>query len=69
MFVGTLVHELLQNCLVRKCETKEHIAEQVELLLKSPSMQTDMLSLGISEDEIRREIDPFLPHTLFFIER
>lgn len=69
MFVGTLVHELLQNCLVHKCETKEQIADQVEVLLKSPNMQTDMLTLGIVEDEIRRELDPFLPHILFFIER
>ena len=69
MFVGTLVHELLQNCLVSQCKCKEEITEQVELLLKTSDMKTGMLSLGISEEEIRRELEPFLPHILFFIEK
>ena len=69
MFVGTLVHELLQNCLVNKCKNQEDISEQVNLILRSPDMVTGMLSLGISEEEIRRELEPFQPHILYFIEK
>ena len=69
MFVGTLVHELLQACLTRQCKTMEDIQMQVEECLKSPDIQNGMLLLGVQEEEIRRELEPFLPHIHFFIQR
>ena len=47
----------------------EDIQMQVEECLKSPDIQNGMLLLGVQEEEIRRELEPFLPHIHFFIQR
>lgn len=69
MFVGTLVHVLLQECLKAKVRTREDISGQIDRMLKLTSLRLDMLNLDLKEADVKLEIEPFLPHILYFIER
>ena len=69
MFVGTLVHVLLQECLKAKARTREDISSQIERTLQLTSLRLDMLNLNLSEADVKLEIEPFLPHILYFIDR
>ena len=69
MFVGTLVHVLLQECLRFESRSAEDVAHQFERVLKMSNIRLDMLGLGMSEKDVRQEVDPFVPHVVFFIER
>jgi DNA replication ATP-dependent helicase Dna2 len=69
MFVGTLVHELLQECLRIKADTTAAINERLEHIMRQKTFLTDMLRLEISSAELRKEVEPFLPHILYFIDR
>lgn len=69
MFVGTLVHELLQTCLRERVDSAEKIEKQLDILLQKQSLMQDMISLEMSLNDVRNEVDPFLPHILFFIKR
>ena len=69
MFVGTLVHILLQECLKAAARSREDISGQIERMLQLTSLRLDMLNLNLNEADVKLEIEPFLPHILYFIER
>eukprot|EP00094_Tigriopus_californicus_P009570 TCALIF_09226-PA protein Name:"Similar to Dna2 DNA replication ATP-dependent helicase/nuclease DNA2 (Mus musculus)" AED:0.03 eAED:0.03 QI:0/0.66/0.5/0.75/1/1/4/36/1063 len=69
MFIGTLVHELLQICLARQAQTRAAIDEQLRLVLQSPAILRDMLLLSMTLYEVRQEVELFLPHILYFTEK
>lgn len=69
MFIGTLIHELLQICLDRQAQTRPEIEEQVRLVLQRPAILRDMLLLQMTRHEVRQEVDLFLPHILYFTEK
>ncbi len=69
MFIGTLVHELLQESLKEKAESRQHLEDLLSRSLRRPSVLHDLLTLKMSEEEIRREVEAFLPHILYFTER
>ena len=69
MFVGTLLHDVLQTSLKNNVKSLEGIQNELDASLKSPSVIQDMLTLKLNSDEIRKEVDPFLVHILFFIEK
>ena len=68
MLIGTLVHELLQESLKNGLRNQEQIANQLETCLKQSDVLKNLLSLTMSQEEIRKEIEPFLPHVNFFVE-
>ena len=69
MLIGTLVHELLQECLRNGSRDSQDVANQLEACLSKSSVIRDSLTLDVSKDEMRKEIEPFLPHVLFFISK
>ncbi len=69
MFIGTLVHELLQESLREKAESRQQVEELVSSSLKRKTVLQDLLFLNMAEDELRKEVEAFLPHILYFTER
>ena len=69
MFVGTLVHVLLQECLRFESRSAEDVNLQLERVLKMSNIRQDMLGLDMNESDVRQEVEPFLPHIVFFIEK
>lgn len=69
MLIGTLVHELLQECLKNRRRGLQEIRAQLDAVLTSPPILKDAISLDLTEDMIRFEVEPFLPHIEFFIQR
>ena len=69
MFIGTLVHELLQASLKAQAQTLGQVEAHLETILATRSIMTDLLNLKISVEEARKEVEPFLPHIHFFTER
>ena len=69
MFVGTVVHQLLQACLQNRAQTWTDVQREMEACLQTPDVRKALLDLNLKEDELRREIEPFLPHVVFFIDK
>ena len=69
MLTGTLVHELLQESLKQNHRSFDQISRQLENCLESNKILKDLLLLKMSKEEIQKEVEPFLPHILFFIEK
>lgn len=70
MFIGTLVHELLQASLRAKASSLSEVKKVLlEDVLKQRRMMQDLLGLGMTSEEAVFEVDPFLPHIVFFIEK
>ena len=69
MFVGTLVHVLLQECLRFEARSQSDVSFQFDRIMRLPNIRQDMLVLNMTEDDVKLEVDPFLPHVVFFIER
>ena len=68
MLIGTLVHELLQESLKNGLRSQEEIKQQLETCLKESGVLKSLLGLSMSQEEIRKEVEPFLPHIVFFVE-
>lgn len=68
MFVGTLVHELLQECVKSRIVSFADIMAKFENILCRNSYLNDMITLNISQNELKKEVEPFLPHVIYFIE-
>jgi hypothetical protein len=49
--------------------SKEDVQIQFENVIKMPSIRQEMLMLGMNESDLKQEVEPFLPHIVFFIER
>ncbi len=69
MFVGTLVHELLQEGLKARAASKEQLESILSDILAKVNILQDLLTLGMSEADIRQEVEPFLPHILYFTDK
>ena len=69
MLIGTLVHELLQESLKRNLRSPVQVAHQLESCLESDKILKELLLLNMTKDEIYKEVEPFLPHIMFFIEK
>ena len=68
MLIGTLVHELLQESLRNGLRSQKEVQQQLETCLQQSSTLKSLLGLTMSQDEIRKEVEPFLPHIVFFVE-
>ena len=69
MLIGTLVHELLQESLRCNFRTQEAIVAQLEKSLSSSPILKSLLALNMSQMEMRKEVEPFLPHIQYFTEK
>ena len=69
MFVGTLAHSLLQESLRTMARTREEVGAVLEAELGRGAVARDLLALGMSREEARREVEPFLPHVIYFTEK
>lgn len=69
MHVGTLVHEMLQTILRKKVATLEGIKSVCDDILKTPQTIYSLYSCNMTEEEIRKEIDPFIPKLYNFVQR
>ena len=69
MFIGTLVHELLQDCLKYNVHNAEDVRRQFQEILGRKAIMQDLLLLKMSIPEVTQEVEPFLPHIHFFTEK
>ena len=69
MFLGTLVHELLQACLRTKAESAAAVRACFAEIVARKAILQDLLTLGMSVRDVTNEVEPFLPHILFFTEK
>ncbi len=69
MLVGTLVHMLLQETLRHGLRSKEDVAKQLDKCLEDGDVIKSLVSLGMSHQNMRTEMEPFLPHVLYFVEK
>ena len=68
MFVGTLVHELLQTCVKSRIADLADVKAKFESILSQTSNLNDMMLLNVSKNELLKEVEPFLPHVIYFIK-
>ena len=68
MLIGTLVHELLQESLRNGLRSQKEVQQQLETCLQQSYTLKSLMGLTMSQDEIRKEVEPFLPHIVFFVE-
>ena len=69
MLIGTLVHELLQESLRQDLRTTEAISAQLEKCLCQGPILKSLLALNMNQMEMRKEVEPFLPHIKYFTEK
>ena len=69
MLIGTAVHELLQEAVRNKCYSKQSILAQLDKIMTAPKMISDILSLGLHEGDIRKEVQEFIIHIQYFVRK
>merc|ERR1719369_1329407 len=69
MLIGTLVHELLQEVLREQKFKRPDILHILDRLLKAQRMVEDMCAQGISDGDMRKEVEPFIGHIQYFVRR
>ena len=69
MLIGTAVHELLQESVRQKCYTRQAITAIIDTIMTTPRMISDILSLGLYEADIRKEVLEFVGHIQYFVKR
>ena len=69
MLIGTAVHELLQEAVRHKCYSKQSILAQLDKIMTAPKMISDILSLGLHEGDIRKEVQEFIIHIQYFVRK
>ena len=70
MFIGTVLHELLQIAVKLKVDTLEKIKAIIaDDILKMSEIRLDLATLKMTETELYQELDPFIPHIHFFIQK
>ena len=69
MLIGTAVHELLQETVRNKCYKKESILAVLDQIMSAPRMISDILSLGLQEGDIRKEVQEFVIHIQYFVRK
>ena len=69
MLIGTAVHELLQEAVRNKCYSKQSILAVLDKIMTAPKMISDILSLGLHEGDIRKEVQEFIIHIQYFVRK
>lgn len=69
MNIGTLVHEMLQTILRKKVTTIQGIQQVCNDIIKSPQTVYSLYSCKMTEEEIQKEIQPFVPKLFNFVQR
>ena len=69
MLIGTAVHELLQEAVRNKCYSKQSILAVLDKIMTTPKMISDILSLGLHEGDIRKEVQEFIIHIQYFVKK
>ena len=69
MLVGTVVHELLQEVLRQGKRSRHEILRLLDIILVTPRMMSDLCMLGLTEQDMRREVEPFVGHIQYFVRK
>merc|ERR1719239_70115 len=69
MLLGTIVHELLQEVLKHKAYKRPEILKTLDAILLSPKILGDLVSIGMSEVDMRKEVEPFVRHIQYFVDK
>lgn len=69
MNVGTIVHEILQTVLKRKITSIDEITKIFNDMLKSPNIVHMLYACKTNEQDIKKEIEPFLSKIISFVQR
>ena len=69
MLLGTIVHELLQEVLKHKAYKRPGILKALDVILAAPKILGDLVSIGISEVDMRKEVEPFVRHIQYFVDK
>ena len=69
MLLGTIVHELLQDVLKHKAYKRPEILKTLDAILLSPKILGDLVSIGMSEVDMRKEVEPFVRHIQYFVDK
>ena len=69
MLLGTIVHELLQEVLKHKAYKRPEILKTLDAILLSPKIIGDLVSIGMSEVDMRKEVEPFVRHIQYFVDK
>ncbi|CAL4122921.1 unnamed protein product, partial [Meganyctiphanes norvegica] len=62
MLIGTLVHQLFQEVVKSKIQSRQKLDHLVRDLMSQPRILKDMYGLNVSEAKIYEEMSNFLPH-------
>ena len=68
MLVGCLVHELLQNICVEKTYEFKAIQTKLRQMVKSSPFKFQALECNMTEKDLLREAEKYLPHILSFVD-
>ena len=69
MLLGTAVHELMQEVLRHQRFKRPEMLKLLDGILAAPRMMADLATIGMSEGDMRREVEPFLRHIQYFVDR
>ena len=69
MLLGTIVHELLQEVLKHKAYKRPEILKAFDVILAAPKILGDLVSIGMSEVDMRKEVEPFVRHIQYFVDK
>ena len=69
MLLGTIVHELLQEVLKHKAYKRPEILKALDVILAAPKILGDLVSIGMSEVDMRKEVEPFVRHIQYFVDK
>ena len=69
MLVGTVVHELLQEVVKERKYTKVGILGLLDKIMVSHRTMSDILSLGLQEDDVKKEVEGFVGHIQYFVKK
>ena len=69
MLLGTIVHELLQEVLKHKAYKRPEILKTLDSILLAPKILGDLVAIGMSEVDMRKEVEPFVRHIQYFVDK
>ena len=69
MLVGTLVHELLQEVVKERKYTKVGILGLLDKMMVSHRTMSEILSLGLQEEDLKKEVEGFVGHIQYFVKK
>lgn len=69
MLIGTLVHELLQECCLKKLHREDQIKTQMKEQLTGPGMLQSAYLTGMTESELEREVVKYVPWIVQWLDK